>query len=176
MFFIFISDAVINKHNAIYTNENINVTKINKLDNFNCNNYLTEKIKHTSNIANNIARHHHNNYEHNVIQKVNQHIKHISNYDTEINYYNKKSLNKKNYYNLYHDTFNFRKNEIICNSQQTGITNNILDTNTQTTNHIDENDLNNNKIAAVIANPAPPLMKIFLWIPETSDNGVVSLG
>ena len=32
---------------------------------------------------------------------------HINNYDTEINYYDKKPLNKGNYYNLYHDTYKF---------------------------------------------------------------------
>ena len=35
--------------------------------------------------------------------------------------------------------------KIISNSQQTDITNNVIDTNTQTTNYIDENYLNNNK-------------------------------
>ena len=46
-------------------------------------------------------------------------------------------LIKKNYYNSYNDTFNFRTNEITINSQQTDITNNI-ETNTQTTNLIYE--------------------------------------
>ena len=35
-------------------------------------------------ITNNSKRHNHNNYEHNV--KLNAHIKHINNYDTEISY------------------------------------------------------------------------------------------
>ena len=35
--------------------------------------------------------------------------------------------------------FNFRNNGIISNSQQTDVTNNIIDTTTQTTNYIDEN-------------------------------------
>ena len=73
----------------------IYVTKIYKLAGFNDSNYFTKEIEHTSNITNNITRHNHNNYEHNVITKVNQRIKHMNNYDTEINYYNKKSLNKK---------------------------------------------------------------------------------
>ena len=39
-----IDDVVTNKHNTIYTNDNTNVTKISKLDNFNGNNYFTKKI------------------------------------------------------------------------------------------------------------------------------------
>ena len=54
-------------------------------------NIFTKKIEHTSNIINNITRHSHNNYEHNVIKQVNKHIKHISSY-TEINCYNEKHL------------------------------------------------------------------------------------
>ena len=42
----------------------------------------------------------------------------MNNYGTEINYYDEKSLNKKNYYYLYHDTFSFRKTEIISNSNK----------------------------------------------------------
>ena len=52
--------------------------------------YFTKKINNTSNIANNITRHNHNNYEHNVIKKVHKHIKHINNYDTDRNYHSKK--------------------------------------------------------------------------------------
>ena len=73
------------------------------------NQYFTKKINNTSNITNNITRHNHNNYENNLIKKVNKHIKHLDNYDTEINCYNKKTLNKNNYCNLYNDSFNFRK-------------------------------------------------------------------
>ena len=83
---------------------------------------------------------------------------------------------KKNYHNLYHDTFNFEKNEIISNSPQTDITNNKIDTNTQTTNYFDENYLNNNKIATAIMNPTPTLNENYLWIPETSDNVAPGLG
>ena len=57
-------------------------------------------------------------------------MKHIHNYDTEINYYSKESSNNKNYYNFYNDNFNFRKIENISLSQQTGITNSITETNT----------------------------------------------
>ena len=62
----------------------------------------------------------------NVIKIINKHITHISNYDTEINYYSNKSLNKKNYYNFYNDNLNSRKVENISLSQQTDITNNIM--------------------------------------------------
>ena len=88
------------------------------------NNHFTKKISNTSNITNNITRHNHNNCEHIVIKKVNEHIKHINNHDTEMNYYSKKPLNKNNYYNLYHDSFDFRKIENIPLTQQTDITNN----------------------------------------------------
>ena len=47
-------------------------------------------INDTSNITNNTTRPNHNKYEHNVIKKVNKHIKHTNNYDTEISDYNKK--------------------------------------------------------------------------------------
>ena len=83
--------------------------KTNNTFNTTDNQYLTKKIHNTSNITNNITRHNHNNYEHNVIKKVHKHITHINNYDTEINYYSKKSLNKKQYNNSYHDNFNFRR-------------------------------------------------------------------
>ena len=48
-----------NKHHPIYTNDNINVTQINKHANFNDNNYFTKKIEHTSNITNHITRNAH---------------------------------------------------------------------------------------------------------------------
>ena len=76
-----------NKHHTIYTNDNINVTQMNKHVNFNDNNYFTKEIEHTSNITNHITRNAHNNYEHNVIKKVNKHIKHTNNYYTELNYH-----------------------------------------------------------------------------------------
>ena len=119
----------------------------------------------TSNITNNITRHNHNNYEHNVIKKVHKHINNNNNYDTEINYYSKKSINK-GYHNSYHDTFNFGKIENISLSQQTDITNNITETNTQTINYVDNDYLNINKIATIIVNPTPSLTENYLWIPE----------
>ena len=48
-------------------------------------------------------------------------------------------VNKKNYCNFYNDNFNFRKIENISFSQQTDITNNIIETNTQTINYVDSN-------------------------------------
>ena len=122
---------------------------------YNGNSYFTKKTKHTNSITNNNTRHNHNNYEHNVIKKVHKHINHINNYDTGINYYSKESLNKKNYYNFYNYNFDFRKNENISPSQQTDITNNIPETNTETINHVDNNYLNNDKIATVIVNTIP---------------------
>ena len=40
----FIDNGVINKHNTIYDNDNINVNKTNKLVNLNDNNYFTSEI------------------------------------------------------------------------------------------------------------------------------------
>ena len=79
------------------------------------------------------------------------------------------------FYNCYHDTFNFRKIENISLSQQTYITNNIIETNTQTINYIDNSYLNNDKIATVIVNPTPSLTDNYLWIHEVSDNIVPGL-
>ena len=90
-----------------------------------------------------MTRHNHNNYEHNVIKNVHKYIQHINNYDTEINYHNKKSLNKEQHYNFYHDNFNFRKIENISLTQQIGITNIITETNNQTITYVDNNYLNN---------------------------------
>ena len=99
------NDVFINNHNTTNTNDTHNATKTNSLFNVTDNNYYTEKNFNTSTVTNNITRHNHNNYEHNVIKYVHTHIKHINNYDTERSYYNKKSLNKKQHYNLYHDSF-----------------------------------------------------------------------
>ena len=134
-----------------------------------------KKDFNTSNITNNIPRHSHNNYEHNVIKKVHKHIKHINNYDTEVNYYNKKSLNKQQYYNFYHDGFNFRKIENTSLTQQTDITHNIAETNNQTITYVDNNYLNNGKIATIILDTVPSLTDNYIWIPETSDNVVPGL-
>ena len=102
------------------------------------NDYCTKK-SNTSNLTNNITRHIHNNYEHNVIKQVHEHMKHINNFDTEINYYSQESLNKKQHYNFYHDNFSFRKMEAISLSQQTDITKNITETNNQTITYVDNN-------------------------------------
>ena len=93
-YFHFTNDVVINKHNTININDTYNIAKKNKLYNATDNQYFT-RIHSTSNITNNITRHNHNNCEHNVIKKAKKHINLINNYDTEMNYYNKKSLNKK---------------------------------------------------------------------------------
>ena len=122
-------------------------------------------------MINHITRHNHNNYEHNV-KRINRHIQHINNYEAEINYCKKSN----NYYNFHHDTFNFRKNEIVHSSQQNDITNNIIDTNTQSKNYIGENYVNSNKIATVMLNPTPSTNENYLWIPGVSDNVVPGLG
>ena len=106
------------------------ISKTNNLLNVTDNNYYTKKNINTSNTANNITRHNHNNYEHNVIKNVQKHIKHVNSYGIEMNYYSKKSLSKQNYYNFYNDNFNSRKLENISLSQQTYITNDITETNT----------------------------------------------
>ena len=102
-------------------------------------------------------------------------MKHINNYDTEIKYYNKTSLNNNNYYNLYHDNLSFINNQHISLLQQTGITNNIIETNTQTTNYIGNDYLHNNEIATVILNPTPSINESYLWIPGVSNNVVPGL-
>ena len=127
---------------------------------------LYEKDFNTSNITINNTRHNHNNCEHSVIKNVHKHIKHIHNHGTEINSHNKKSLTKKQQCNFYHDNFNFRKIENISRTQQTDITNNITETNNQTITYVDNNCLNDNKIATVILNPAPSLTDNYIWILE----------
>ena len=134
------------------------------------NNYYTRKNSNTSNTANNITLHNHSNYEQHVIKNVHKHIKHFNNYGTEINYYNKKSLNKKQYYNFCHDTFNSRNVENISLSQQTDITKNITETITQIINYVDVHHLNNNRITFLFQILHHLLLKT-LWIPEgISDN------
>ena len=76
---------------------------------------------------------------------------------------------------FYNGTFNFKKIENISLSQQTDITNNITETNTQTMEYVDNNYLNNNKIATVIVNPTPSLTDNYIWIPVVSDNVVPGL-
>ena len=48
-YFNFTNGVVINKHNAVNTNDTYNVTKINKLVNFNDDSYFTKKIEHKTN-------------------------------------------------------------------------------------------------------------------------------
>ena len=168
-------DVFINKHSTINTNGTYKITKNTSLYNVTGNGYYTKKNFNTSNITNNITRHNHNNYEHNVFKNVHRHIKHISNYDTEMNYSNKKPLNKKQYYNFYHDNFNFRKIENISLTQQTDITNNIAETKNQTIIYVGNNYSNNDKIATVVLNTVPSLTDNYIWIPETTDNVVPGL-
>ena len=170
------NDVFINKHNTINTNGTYNITRNNSLFNITDNNYYTKADFNTSTITNNITRHSQNNYEHNVIKKVHKHIKHIHNFGTEINYHNQKSLNKEQYYNFYHDNFNFRKVENISLTQQTGITNSITETNNQTITYVGDTYLNHGKIATVIFNTLPYLTDNYIWIPETSGNVVPGLG
>ena len=165
----------INKHNTINAYDTYNITINNSLFNITDNNYYTEKNFNTSNITNNITRHNHNNYEHNAIKKVHKHIKHINNYDTEIKYYNKKSHNKKQYYNFYHANFNFRKIENISLTQQTDITNNITETNNQTITYADNNHSNSDRIATIVVNTVPSLTDNYIRIPEAIDNVVPGL-
>ena len=71
--------------------------------------------------------------------------------------------------------FNFREIENISFSQQNGITNHIVESNTQTINYVHNNYFN--KIATTIVNPTPSLTENCLWIPEgVTDNVVPGLG
>ena len=166
-------DITLNKTNNNYYNGTCNITKNNNLYNITDNNYYTKKNFNTSNVTNNITRHNHNNYEHNVIKRVDKHIKHINNYDTEINYYNEKSLNRKQHYNLYHDNFNFRRIGNTSLTQRTDITNNISETKNQTITYVCDNYLNNGKIATVILNAVPSLTDNYIWTPEGITDNVV---
>ena len=76
---------------------------------------------------------------------------------------------------MYGDSCNFKKIENISLSQQTYITNNITETSTGTINYVDNNYLNNDKIAPVILNTVPSLTGNYIWIPETTDNVVPGL-
>ena len=71
--------------------------------------------------------------------------------------------------------FNFRKIVNISLPQQTDITNNITETNTQTINYVDANYIKNDKIATVVVNTIPGINENYLWIPETSGNVVPGL-
>ena len=84
---------MIHKTNAIYTNDNRNVTQHSELVNITSINYYTKKIERTNDTTNNITKHNHNNYEHNAIKTVNKHITHINKYGNEINHYKKRLIN-----------------------------------------------------------------------------------
>ena len=58
-------------------------------------------------------------------------------------------------------------------SQQTDIINNIIETNTQTIDYVDNSYLNNSMIATIIVNPTPSLSENYLWIPEGITDNVV---
>ena len=88
-------------------------------------------------------------------------------------YYNKKVVSTRNYYNFYNDTFNSRKIGDISLFQQSDITNNIIETNTETSNYIDNNCLN--KLATIIVNPTQSLIDNYLCIPQVSDDYVPGL-
>ena len=60
------------------------------------------------------------------------------------------------------DNFNFRKIENISLSQQTYIANINTNTNTETINYVNNNCLNNAKIATIIVNPTPSLNELFM--------------
>ena len=71
--------------------------------------------------------------------------------------------------------FNFGKVENTPLTQQTDITNNITETNTQTISYVGNNYLNNDKIATIVVNTIPGKSENYLWTPETHDNVVPGL-
>ena len=74
----FTNGVVINKHITINANGTYTISKTHNLLNTTDNNYYTKKKFNTSGITNFITRHSHTNYEHNVVQKFNRHIKHTT--------------------------------------------------------------------------------------------------
>ena len=70
---------------------------------------------------------------------------------------------------------NPKKIENISLSQQTNITNNTTETNTETINYVENIYLNNDKIATVIVIPTPSPTENYLRIPETADDVVPGL-
>ena len=160
------NNVFVNKHQTINTNGTYIMTKNTSLYNVTGNSYHTKKNSSTSNITNNITRHSHNTYEHNVIKHVHKHIKHIHNHGTEINYFNKKSPNNKQYYNSYHGNFNFRKIGNISLTRQTDITNNITETSNQTITYVDDNYFYIDKIATIVVNPTPSLTENCYGYPK----------
>ena len=58
-----------NKTSNDYSNDTYNMIKTNNTFKTTDSQYSTKEINNTSTITNNITRHSHNNYEHNVIKK-----------------------------------------------------------------------------------------------------------
>ena len=57
--------------------------------------------------------------------------------------------------------------ENISLTQQTDITNNITATNDQTTTYVDDNYLDDDKIATIVLITVPPLTDNYIWIRES---------
>ena len=51
----------------------------------------------------------------------------------------------------------------------------MIETNTETINDVDNNYLNDDKIATVISNTVPSLTDNYIWMPGTTDNVVLGL-
>ena len=81
-----------------------------------------------------------------------------------------KSLDANNYHNSHNGYLSSRKIETIPQSQQTDITHQTTETNTQIINYANANYLNHDRNATVILNPTPSLNENYLWIPEVSDH------
>ena len=64
----FNDDITLNKTGNKYSNGTCNIIKTKNTFNTTDNQYFAKKINDTSNLINNITRHNHNNYEHNVIK------------------------------------------------------------------------------------------------------------
>ena len=172
-YYNFNDDITLNKTSSTSYNDTCNITKHNNLFNITDNRCIfTKNNFNTHNITNTITRHNHNNYEHNVIKQVHVRVTHINNYDTEINYYTKKS-HTNSYYNFYNDYFNFRKIENISLTQHTDITNNITEPNAQTINYVDGSYIKNDKITIIILNTVAELSDNYIWIPEGIYDNVV---
>ena len=85
-YYNFNDNITLNKASNTYSNDTCNKIKTNNTFNTTGNKYCTKKIHNTSSITNDTTRHNHNNYEHNVIKRISKQIKHIDNYDAEMNY------------------------------------------------------------------------------------------
>ena len=80
------------------------MAKINKLVNFSGRNYYMTITSNSNNITHDFTNQINNYYGITIIKH--EHITYINNYDTGINYYNKKPHNKANCYNFYSDIYN----------------------------------------------------------------------